>query len=776
MNQETKTDQEVVELLAALGKAYLENNDNEKAADKFRRLFNLGITDKETVRNFALALARNETIADEAIEIYRKAVDLVDNDEALYVTLATLFLKEDFLDEPALPVFRRVLKFSPPFENQVRDALEKIFQETTDTITVPEIRQTLMDSIDNPELLSLYLTAAWREEKYDETVHILKDLYSRSNQSDLYLDAICQTLLEKKADYEKIGRRFNLTASEASYCLKLRDIAKPFRRIDEIELVLDLRNLFLGFTPETQDSNKTFDEYEILLSDDAIDNFEEITETQSISIEVDNSFTLRNHFIDKFANGSVSDEADFIDQLNTVAIFEICNFDPTADAAKLPVETFLNLMSKKLIQVPGTILCLADNGLVSLSNNPQRTLELALEILPKLERYNQVVDEPEIIKLHITLHGNAIALMDLEKHGIQELRKAFKAHRLHANEPFSRREEHPLLITEPVSRQIHDTRFEHAGTFKLRHFPEEHDIYTIWPEMPDLPRPADSNSEHKNFGKYQVIEPIRENALYSTLRGYDPQLQRPVIIKAFKAQAFAGFKDTHQLKKQFYDEVRKLNKITHPNVAVIYDAGEDGDTLYLVREFIEGKNINESLDASSAVDATLEQYARICRILSAFHEQQIWHKNLKPANIFVTPQQEIKLVDGGMLQVRHTEKLSEHEGQFYSAPEQIQGRTLTQTCDIFQLGVMIYESLTGAHPFYAESVTDFRIKILAEEPPHASHYRDEIPEELNEILFRALAKNPEQRYANLSEFEMALKQNINDKESTARQKLMELLE
>lgn len=779
MTQAHKTDREVVELLATLGKAYLENSENEKAADKFRQLLKLGVADKETVCNFALALARNEATNDEALDVYRKAVALESHDESLYVTLATLFLKADVFDEPALPVFRRVLKFSPPFEAQVRDALERIFQETTDTITVPEIRQTLMDSIDNPELLSLYLTAAWREEKYDETVDILKDLHAKSNQSDLYLDAICKTLLEKKADYEKIGRKFALTASEASYCLKLKDIEKSIQRIAEIELYLDLKNLFLAFTPKPEKSNDRPDEYEILLSDDAINHFQEITETQNINIEVDNRFTLDEHFIRKFTSGAVSQNSDFIDQLNTVAIFEICNFDPNADAARLPVRTFLNLMSKKLVRDPGTIQCMTADGMISLSNNPQHTLDLAIETLTKLESYNQVVDDSEVIKLHVTLHCNTISFMDLEKQGIQELRKAFKVHGLHANDHIERKDKtstHALFLTEPVSRLTHAIRLKHVGAFKLPHFPDEHDVYAIWPEASETDSSVKGGSGKQNFGKYEVIEPIHERALYSTFRGYDPQLQRPVIIKAYQTHAFARFKDLHQLKKQFYEEVRKLNKITHPNVGVIYDAGEDGDVLYLVREFIEGKNLRAHLaEVASDIETTLEPYVRICRVVAAFHKHKIWHKNLKPSNMFVTPQEELKVVDGGLLQVRHTDKFSDQD-EMYAAPEQIQGRELTRSCDVFQLGVMLYETLTGTHPFHAESITDFRIKILADDAPPASNHRDDISESLDMVLSKALAKNPEQRYATVEEFEEALKRNINDEESTARQKLMELLE
>ncbi|RMF67707.1 MAG: hypothetical protein D6743_04460, partial [Calditrichaeota bacterium] len=246
LDDHEKTDQEVIALLQALGKAYLENNENQKAADKFRQLIDQGVADAQIYRDFALALARSEALHPEALTAYRCAVEENEDDQTLYLTLATLFLKEEVTEEPALMVYRRALKYAPPFAEQLQLAIESIFQTTTDTITVPELRQTLLEAADSPDLLNLYLSTAWQNERFDETVSILKDLYVKSQHNPMYLRALCETLLEKKARADLKGKPFSLSYSDAQHCLRYYSLDQPLEHIREIEGYLDLKDLLLS--------------------------------------------------------------------------------------------------------------------------------------------------------------------------------------------------------------------------------------------------------------------------------------------------------------------------------------------------------------------------------------------------------------------------------------------------------------------------------------------------------------------------------------------------
>ncbi|MFQ5822675.1 MAG: protein kinase [bacterium] len=785
-----KDDQQVIDLLKALGRAYLENGENQKASEKYRQLINQGIEDPEILRNFALALARMQSIDDKALHIYKKAVATEQNDEALYLTLSTLLLKEKKTDELALKVYQRSLKFNPPFEEELRTALEKIFQDTTETISIPELRQSLLDSHKNPELLYLFLFTSWQEEKYDEALHILKDLYLRSHQNSIYLNAICQTLFEKKSNAEEKGLEIRLSSVDIQYCLKFRNLEEPFRRIKEIEFYLDFKNLCSALPKDSKKLTGSNNEYEFFLSDEALENIEEITESKISWLERESSFKIIQNFIDKFGQINENNQSkcfkksNLINLLNSIAIFEILNFNDNPENSQLPFSTFLDLISRNLAGFDGMILCRTEDGLITFGTNPNEIITAAVDTLKQLERYNQVVEEFENIDIRITLHLTPEPLIKFENQGLKELRKAIKIHNIGLSDRLSFTmdsgkdfsESKLLLMSEPVVDYVQGFSLKKVGDFRLPHLPNKHPIYEVlWKDTIEKIKIGLT----KKFGRFEVSETIKENQLYSTFRGTDPQLDRPVIIKAYKAQAFAGFKDFTQLRKQFYEEVRKLNRIVHPNVAVIYDAGEEGDILYLVREYINGIDLNHHLSQQGLPDVykTLKFYLQVIKILVYYHQSQIWHKNLKPNNIILTQQNDIKLADGGLLQVRHTDKVwhDDLESQSYASPEQIQSSKLTQSCDVFLLGIMLYESLTGTHPYWAQNASEVRIKTLADDPAPPSNLRFDLPKALDGILAKALAKSPEDRYQSINEFASALRGVYGEQEIPKEKRLFEML-
>ena len=791
-------DRETAALLKALGRAYLQNGENRKAAEKFKQLVDSGLEDEEALNSYAFALARAESIDDEALTVYNKAFEIQKGDKSLCLTLATLFLKENVTRPPALKVFLQSLKYEPPSKDQISIALERIFRQTSDSGAQAEIRDALLENPDRPKVLSLFLKGVWQTENYDTAIQILKELHLSSDQNQLYLEAVCKTLLEKKAMTEENGQSFFPTAADIQICLEFRNIKKPINRIEEIELYLDLKNLFLRDPQkEFNQTNSHQDEYESLVSEDALDKLLGSNENEIIT-EIDCGFNIVKDFIKKIdgapldlssqiesLHDSLGETDSLIDQdellfsqLDTIAIFEIVNFNSNSEKSRLSYSTFINLISGELSSFEDTLLCKTEDGLIAITANSGKMLKKAADILDKLERYNTVVEEPEIINLRATLHRSPVPLMDLNNHGLKEIRKAIKVHnvilkdridRINQNNDHS--ETNILLVTDAIASSQNSFEFNRLGKYHLNHFRQKQAIFEVMcynevlapidivnQNQTDIEKKTPT-SKHQ-IGKYEVSKILKENQLYSTYRGYDEQLDRQVIIKAYKAQAFAGFKEFTPLKKQFYEEIRKLNQINYSDVSIIYDAGEDGDILYLVREYIDGRNLNDELIAGRLQDIKkiLELYIRLCKTLANFHQNYLWHKNLKPNNIWIVNQNDLKVVDGGLLQVRHTDKVwnDDLSSQSYATPEQIQGLKITQSCDNFLLGIMLYESLTGEHPFQAKTAADVRVQILADDPVRASSHRSEISGRLDEVLVKSLSKNPWERYHSISHFESDL--------------------
>ncbi|MFQ5864299.1 MAG: protein kinase [bacterium] len=790
-----KYDAQVVDLLKTLGRAYLESGESQKACEKYKQLVNQGIEEPEILRNYALALARMQSINDEALHIYKQAVANEPNDEVLYLTLSTLFLKQNIKDALALKVYRGSLKFAPPFEEEIRTALEKIFHEPSENISIPELRQAFLDAQKNPELLYLYLFTAWQQEKYDQALHILKDLYLQTDRNAIYLDAICQTLFERKSKAEEKGLKFTLSFSEVRHCLKYRNIGEPFRRIRDIEFYLDFKNLCSALPKNSKDITANNHEYEFFVADNALENIEEIADTHAVVVEVDPSFNLVHDFIDKFsyrkpnipqlcsgANNNQltnSNKIKFVNQSNTIAIIEITNIDKSSKPTKLPFANSLQLISKEIAGLGDLVLCRTEDGLITFFTNPKEMVHAAVHILKQLERHNQVVEASERIGLRVTIHSTIEPLINFPNQGLKEIRKAFKIHNidLKGRPSFAIdsmkgvAEANLLLISEPVASCVAGSSLKNLGEFRLPHLPSKHTIYeVVWQDT--------ITALTKRFGRFEVSETIKEDQLYATFRGLDPHLDRPVIIKAYKTHAFSSFKNFTQLRKQFYVEVRRQNRIAHPNVAVIYDAGEEGDLLYFVREFITGTDLNDYLTRQGLPDinTTLELYLQISKILTDYHQSQILHKNLKPNNVILTQQNDIKLADAGLLQLFHTDTIwqDDIDSQSYVSPEQIQGLRLTQSCDVFLLAIMLYESLTGRHPFWPDNTSDARTKILADNPPPPSNLRFEIPKELDGILSKALAKSPEHRYQSIDEFASALRAVHGEQQITKVKGMLEM--
>ncbi|RMF56615.1 MAG: serine/threonine protein kinase, partial [Calditrichaeota bacterium] len=386
-----------------------------------------------------------------------------------------------------------------------------------------------------------------------------------------------------------------------------------------------------------------------------------------------------------------------------------------------------------------------EDGMVILSAAPRDLLGRAVDILKRLERYNEVVEEEERIKLQMTLHRAERPFMESPPRGLLELRKAFKLHHRMMMEsrwedPANATKPSALFISDALLEMAGDLNCQKAGRYELLHFPGQYGVHRIVVRE----HPKITASAKEKFGKYSVTHALKESEWGATLVGYDPQLEREVIIKTYKAIAPGGNKPFSEMRKQFYEEIRRLNRVQNPSVALIYDAGEQGEMLYLVREFVDGRTL-EINRADGDISETVELFVRICKILSSYHRHNIWHKNLKPSNVFITDYNEVKLVDGGLLQSRqpHQSGADEIEALAYAAPEQIQGRKLTASCDVFQLGVIFYEALTGVRPFDGDTAAELRAKILTETPPAASSRRVEIPVSLDRVLERALATHPD---------------------------------
>jgi len=246
-------------------------------------------------------------------------------------------------------------------------------------------------------------------------------------------------------------------------------------------------------------------------------------------------------------------------------------------------------------------------------------------------------------------------------------------------------------------------------------------------------------------GRYQIHETLGTGAHSRVVRGHDPLIDRAVAIKLFSPELAKG-----EARNRFLREARVVGKLSHPAVITVHDMGieESTQTPYLVMEMVEGQPLDKLITKGSIPYPTACDWtAQVAVALAVAHRRAVIHGDVKPANILITNDNRVKLTDFGMA------RLASHQGSSsdlkgtpaYWCPEQILGRAQDARSDIFSLGVVLYEMLTGMNPFAGESLQTVCNLVLSSAPLPPSHTNPSVPSALDEVVATCLIKEPQFR-------------------------------
>lgn len=262
------------------------------------------------------------------------------------------------------------------------------------------------------------------------------------------------------------------------------------------------------------------------------------------------------------------------------------------------------------------------------------------------------------------------------------------------------------------------------------------------------------------IGRYVIEKEIGRGSMGLVFKAWDPKLDRTVVIKQMKLPD-SGSSRGIRLKDRLYREARAAGKLNHPNIVIIYDIEEENRCSYIVMEHLEGINLREMLDNEGALSESrsIEIVADVCSALSFAHDNDIIHRDIKPSNIMISGQK-VKVADFGIAKLPHFGTLTRTGDvvgtPFYMSPEQIEGRKIDCRSDIFSLGVLLYEMLTGVRPFAGENIPSIVYKIVHQSPKLPSKLKDSLSASMDEILLKAMAKDADARYSSVAEFSSAI--------------------
>jgi len=258
-------------------------------------------------------------------------------------------------------------------------------------------------------------------------------------------------------------------------------------------------------------------------------------------------------------------------------------------------------------------------------------------------------------------------------------------------------------------------------------------------------------------GKYQIVEKIGVGGFGTVYKGRDPFIKRLVAIKTCQS-------DEGEIKKRFFREAEFAGNLHHPNVTTIYDFGvtEDG-TPYIVQEFLTGEDLDKLIkkNVPLSLHRKVQILVDVCEGLGYAHAAGIIHRDIKPSNIRILEDGTVKIMDFGIAKSLVSPSTLTQTGitlgtASYLAPEQIRGETLDARTDIFSLGVVAYEILTGQKPFTGDHISTVLYKIMNETPPRTADFDPGIPAALDQTVHHALEKDRGQRYASCAELKKDL--------------------
>ena len=252
--------------------------------------------------------------------------------------------------------------------------------------------------------------------------------------------------------------------------------------------------------------------------------------------------------------------------------------------------------------------------------------------------------------------------------------------------------------------------------------------------------------------RYKILDHLGTGGMATVWLGYDTILDRQVAIKTFKIDA-----NDEDAVKRFNREAKAVTSLSHPNIVSIYDVENEGEFYYLILEYVEGMTLKDYMikNPRIPIETIVHIAKQIASGLSHAHQNGIIHRDIKPQNILMNENLTCKITDFGIARAYGDTTLTQTNQMlgtvYYLSPEQARGNVATAQSDIYSLGILIFEMITGQIPFKGESAVAIALKHLQEELPDIDKYRENVPQSVKNIVLKATMKNPNERYISSKE-------------------------
>ncbi|MCX7829980.1 MAG: serine/threonine protein kinase, partial [Acidobacteria bacterium] len=266
----------------------------------------------------------------------------------------------------------------------------------------------------------------------------------------------------------------------------------------------------------------------------------------------------------------------------------------------------------------------------------------------------------------------------------------------------------------------------------------------------------------EKVARYSILKVLGKGAFGIVYLAEDPKIGRLIALKTISPEQGLTEKEEEEYKAKIMQEAQSAGKLIHPNIVTVFDVFEFNKNTYIAMEYLDGLTLDKYLQKNQKIplETIIDFMTQCLDGLSYAHKNKIVHRDLKPSNIMIVKDTLAKITDFGLAKragAPHSQDGFLVGTPHYMSPEQIDGKPLDGRSDIFSLGVILYELLTGRRPFEGDTISQILKKILFDNPQTVLHFDSSIPEQISKIVAKALEKEPSRRFQTAEEFALALK-------------------
>ena len=278
------------------------------------------------------------------------------------------------------------------------------------------------------------------------------------------------------------------------------------------------------------------------------------------------------------------------------------------------------------------------------------------------------------------------------------------------------------------------------------------------------PSPLESPSDDTRLtvGRYQILEELGKGSMGLVYKALDPKINRLLAIKTIRFSDEFDDDVIDEIKERFFREAEIAGRLSHPSIVTVYDVGEDRDLTYMAMELLEGEDLDKFINKENLLSflKVLAVTAKVADALGFAHSCDVIHRDIKPANIMLLKEGGVKVTDFGIAKALSSSRT--RTGVIlgtpnYMSPEQIMGQKIDARSDIFSLGVLLFQLLTGELPFRGDNLSSLLYQITQVRHPSVREYNPKVPKACGQIIDRALAKKPEERFKSATEMAKVIK-------------------